>query len=110
MMDANFVRPEIGQWCMRGDKGESFKVVGRNENSRAIEVQSVDGELDEIDSEIRAALALERAEPPEDWTAPMDDVETDHLGYSETEMTAADWTQPLQTVQVEGESWEVTEP
>ena len=109
-MDANFVRPEIGQWYMRGDKGELFRVVGRDENSRAIEVQSLDGDLDEIDSEIWATLALERVEAPEDWTAPMDDVETDDLGYSETGMTAADWNEPLQALQVEGESWEETEP
>jgi len=109
-MDANFVRPEIGQWYMRGDKGQLFRVVGRDDKSRAIEVQSMDGDVDEIDSEIWATLPLQRAEPPEDWTAPVDDVETDDLGYSETEMTAADWTQPLQPLQVESESWEDTEP
>ena len=40
----------------------------------------------------------------------MDDVERDDLGYSETAMTAADWTQPLQQLRVEAESWEVAEP
>jgi hypothetical protein len=87
-----------------------FQVVGRDANSRAIEIQSFDGELDEIDAETWATLPLERAEPPEDWTGPMDDVETDDLGYSETEMAPVDFTQPLQPVRVERENWEDSEP
>ncbi len=105
-MNTYVVRPEIGQWYTRADKGEMFQVVGRDENSRAVEIQSFDGELDEIDTETWATLPLERVEPPEDWTGPVDDVETDDLGYSETEMVPADFTQLLQPVRVEGESWE----
>jgi hypothetical protein len=109
-MNTSGGRPEIGQWYRRADKGEEFRVVGRDENSRAIEIQSFDGEVDEIDVEEWEALPLERVEPPEDWTAPMDDVETDDLGYSETEMKPADWAQPLQPLAVEGEAWEEPEP
>lgn len=43
-------------------------------------------------------------------SAPLDDVETDDPGYSETEMTPPDWAQPLQPLRVEGESWENAEP
>jgi hypothetical protein len=109
-MNTSVGRPEIGQWYARGDKGELFQVVGRDDESRTIEIQSFDGEVDEIDSETWSTLPLERCEPPEDSTAPMDDVETDDLGYSETEMAPLDWTQPLQPLRVEGESWEETEP
>jgi hypothetical protein len=73
-------------------------------------VQSVSGDLDEIDSEFWATLALERVEPPEDWTAPLDDVTTDDLGYSETDMAPTNWTEALQPVKVQGESWEDAEP
>lgn len=103
-------RPEIGQWYARTDKGEVFRVVGRDDHSRTIEIQSFDGDVDEIDSETWSTLPLERSEPPEDWTAPMDDVEQDDLGYSETGMARGDWTQPLQPVKTESESWEETEP
>jgi hypothetical protein len=41
-------------------------------------------------------LELELIEPPEDWTGPVDDVERDDLGYSETDMSADDWREPLQ--------------
>lgn len=93
----------IGQWYSRWDKGEIFQVTACDEVSRTVEIQTFDGDLDEIDAETWAALPLRFAEPPEDWTGPVDDVERDDLGYSETDMTAADWTEPLQSLRAEGE-------
>jgi len=108
-MSPNLIRPEIGQWYAHTDKGELFQVVGRDDESHTIEIQYVDGDVDEVDVETWAMLALERTEPPEDETAPMDDIETDDLGYSETDMTEADWQQTLQPLKVQKESWEETE-
>lgn len=101
--------PEIGQWYARADKGQAFLVIGRDDESRAIEIQAVDGDLDEIDAETWSTLPLERIEPPEDWTAPLDDVEIDDIGYSETDMRAADWTQPLQPLAPAREAWQEPE-
>jgi hypothetical protein len=102
--------PEIGQWYLHQDKGEMFRVTGLDSGTRTIEIQSFDGDLDEIDAEAWATLSLERAAEPEDWTGPMDDVEADDLGYSETEMQAADWAEPLQPFQPRPEAWEDETP
>jgi len=109
-MNANLIRPDIGQWYAHTDKGELFQVVGRDEESRNIEIQYVDGDLDEIDAETWAVLPVERVEPPEDVTASVDDIETDDLGYSETDMTEADWEELLQPLRAQEEGWEDTEP
>ena len=61
-----------------------FKLVGHDDRWRTIEIPCFDGDLDEIDDETWNALPLERSAAPEDWTGPLDDVETDDLGYSET--------------------------
>ena len=53
-------------------------------------------------------LPLGLAEPPEDWTGPIDDVEVDDLGYSGTEMTAKDWSAPLQPFRATQEAWQDT--
>ncbi|RPI60795.1 MAG: hypothetical protein EHM50_06770, partial [Lysobacterales bacterium] len=98
--------PEIGQWYARGDKGEQFRVIGRDNESRAIEIQTFDGDIDEIDAETWGTLSLERVEPPEDSTAPLDDVELDDLGYTETAMAGADWSGPLQPLPAPREAWE----
>ncbi len=85
-------------------------MVGRDDESRNIEIQYVDGDVDEIDAETWAALPIERAEPPEDLTASLDDIETDDLGYSETDMTEADWEELLQPLRAQEEGWEDTQP
>jgi hypothetical protein len=103
-------RPEIGQWYLHQDKGEMFLVTGYDNGTRTIEIQNFDGDVDEIDAEAWSTMPLERAQPPEDWTGPLDDVEVDDLGYTETDMSAADWAEPLQSFQPQEEAWEDATP
>lgn len=107
-MNTGVGRARIGQWYLRWDKGEVFQVTGRDDRTRTIETQTFDGDLDEVDEAVWATLPLSLAEPPEDWTGPMDDIETDDLGYSETDMTPEDWVEPLNPVRTGGEAWEDT--
>ena len=95
---------QIGQWYLHRDKGEVFQVIATDERARTIEIQSFDGDVDELDEAVWQGLPLERAEPPEDWTGPIDDVQHDDLGYSETDMQAADWQEPLETVRPAAEA------
>ncbi|OGI37025.1 MAG: hypothetical protein A2V91_06155 [Candidatus Muproteobacteria bacterium RBG_16_64_10] len=60
-----------------------------------VEIQHFDGDVEELDRDSWYELDIEPIEPPEDWTGPLDDVEKDDLGYTETGMTGADWTEPL---------------
>ena len=103
-MNIGVGRARIGQWYTRWDKGEIFQVVGYDANSRTIETQTFDGDLDEVDLETWSALPLAFAEPPEDWTGPVDDVERDDLGYSETDMSGGDWAEPLRSIRAEEEA------
>lgn len=107
-MNAKIAPPRIGQWYMHLDKGESFVVTGYDGRARSIEIQSFDGDLDEIDEDTWAGLRVAPTEPPENWTGPIDDVVVDDLGYSETAMKPSDWEAPLQPLQVSGEEWEST--
>jgi hypothetical protein len=54
-----------------------------------------DGDLEEMDFDEWHQQSIEAIEPPEDWTGPVDDVERDDLGYSETDMTPEDWAEPF---------------
>jgi len=109
-MNAGVGKAEIGEWYTRADKGEVFQVVGIDERAHTIEIQVFDGDLDEIDEETWGALPLERCAPPEDWTGPVDEVEPDDLGYSDTAMRPADWREPLQPVRPGEESWSGVPP
>jgi hypothetical protein len=63
-------RARVGQWYQREDQDEIFLVTGYDDRSRTIEIQSFNGDLDEIDDATWRTLPLELAEPPEEWTTP----------------------------------------
>lgn len=63
--------PVIGDWYRRPGSG-LFEVVAIDEADRTIEVQHFDGTVAEIDVDTWREMYLEEAEPPEDWTGPMD--------------------------------------
>lgn len=71
--------PEIGNWYSHRDKGQMFQVVAVDLEEDYIEIQHFDGDVDELDLDSWHAMPLERAEAPEDWTGPVDDVETEEL-------------------------------
>lgn len=56
---------QIGQWYANLDTGGLFFVTGYDEKSRTIEVQSVDGDVSEIEEETWGTLALRFSEQPE---------------------------------------------
>jgi len=69
-------------------------VTSIDENTANIEIQYFDGTIDEIDHNNWFALDIERIEPPEDWTGPMDNIEKDDLNPVGTEMQREDWGTP----------------
>lgn len=108
-MNTGVGRARVGQWYARLDKGEIFQVTSLDDESHTIEIQTFDGDLDEIDGDAWASMPLIFAERPEDWTGPVDGVQRDDLGYSETDMTGADWSEPLKTLRAAGQAedeWE----
>jgi hypothetical protein len=100
------LKPEVGQWYRHLDKGEVFLVVGVDEDTGTIEMQSFGGDVDEIDRDSWDAMPLARAEQPEDWTGPVDDVERDDLGYADAEAVLPNLTQPPEPLSIE--AWDDT--
>jgi len=108
-MNERVGKARIGQWYRHLDKGEEFVVTGYDDRSGAIEIQSFDGDVDEIEANAWSALPLELAEAPEDWTGPFD-VDTADIDALETEMRPANWAEPLQPIEAGEESWQDTTP
>ncbi len=82
-------------------------MISVDETSRTLELQHFDGDVEEIESDDWYRMTLELAAPPEDWTGPVDDVERDDLGYTETDMGKTDWREPLEENPRQAvESWE----
>jgi hypothetical protein len=65
---------------LRRDTGETFLVTDYDDEAGTVEIQTSDGDLDELDEEVWQSLSLTLAEPPQDWTGPIDaDIEEDDL-------------------------------
>lgn len=90
--------PIVGNWYQHLDKGQCFEVVAVDQDEGIVEIQTFDGDLEAIGLDDWYDLDLELIEEPEDWTGPLDDIERDDLGYSETDMEPSDWAQPLQEI------------
>jgi hypothetical protein len=87
--------PIEGNWYEHLDKGYKFEIVAVDQDSRVVEIQHFDGDVEEIDLDTWYDLDIEGIETPEDWTGPVDDIERDDLGYTETEMESEDWSGSL---------------
>ncbi|MGA2777874.1 MAG: DUF6763 family protein [Steroidobacteraceae bacterium] len=105
-MNTGVGHAQIGQWYLNADQGQIFQVTGLDADSSTIEIQTFDGDVDEIDEDSWFAMPLGLAEQPEDWTGPVDSVDVDDLGYSETELTANDSETPLQRLNAARKPWE----
>ncbi len=90
------LKPAVAQWYRHLDKGQQFYVTAIDDRDGTVEIQHFDGDVEEMDLDDWRELEIEAIEPPEDWTGPVDDVERDDLGYSETDMTEEDWSEPLE--------------
>jgi hypothetical protein len=95
--------PVVGNWYQHLDKGQKFEVVAVDEENALVEIQYFDGDMDELGLDVWHGLDIEPIEVPEDWTGPLDDVERDDLGYTETDMQPDDWTASVSEVKPTGE-------
>ena len=89
------LKPVVSQWYRHLDKGQQFYVTALDEEEGAVEIQYFDGDVGEMELDDWHELEIEPIESPEDWTGPVDDVEHDDLGYTETDMKPEDWDEPL---------------
>jgi hypothetical protein len=69
--------PVPGQWYENLEEEESFRVLSVDEDSELVEIEYLDGDIEEIDLETWHEMDLERTEEPEGWTGSADEDEED---------------------------------
>ena len=77
--------PKVGRWYRRLDDEQLFKVASIDEDDGLIEIKTVDGEVEELDSTEWVELDLEAAEEPEDYVDPDDDSDEDEAADDDEE-------------------------
>jgi Family of unknown function (DUF6763) len=61
--------PVVGQWYENIDENENFRVLSVDEDAELIEIEYLDGDIEEIDLESWRELDLDKIEEPEGWAA-----------------------------------------
>ncbi len=77
--------PVLHRWYKDIENDLTFKVVAIDSEDQSVEVQYKDGDIGEYDLDTWYNSTFDYIEAPEDWSAPYGDLETDDLGYSDTD-------------------------
>ena len=59
--------PVVGQWYENIDENESFRVLSVDEDAELIEIEYLDGDIEELDLETWQELDLDKIDEPEGW-------------------------------------------
>ena len=60
--------PVTGQWYENLEEEESFRVLSVDEDSELVEIEYLDGDIEELDIEAWHEMDLDRIEEPEGWS------------------------------------------
>jgi Family of unknown function (DUF6763) len=69
--------PVVGKWYRDLEEDESFLVLSVDEDQELIEIQHIDGDIEEIDLDAWAEMDVEPGEEPEGWSGSSDDEDDD---------------------------------
>src|SRR3984885_1636333 len=67
--------PAVGQWYENIDENESFRVLSVDEDAELVELEYLDGDIEEIDLETWHELDLEKITEPEGWAGSAEEEE-----------------------------------
>ena len=77
--------PVPGQWYENLEEEESFRVLSVDEDSELLEIEYLDGDIEEIDLETWHEMDLERIEEPEGWSESDDEDADEDEDWEEDE-------------------------
>jgi hypothetical protein len=60
--------PVVGQWYENIDENDSFRVLSVDEDAELIEIEYLDGDIEEVDLDTWAEFDLDKIEQPEGWS------------------------------------------
>lgn len=69
--------PVKGQWYENVEEDETFRVLSVNEDAELVEIEYLDGDIEELDIDSWHEMDLERIEEPEGWAAEDSDDDED---------------------------------
>jgi hypothetical protein len=82
--------PVVGQWYQNAEEEETFRVLTVDEDAELVEIEYLDGDIEELDLEEWHELDLELTQEPEGWSED-DDEDDEDWEEEEDEEDEDDW-------------------
>ena len=83
--------PVAGQWYENIDENESFRVLSVDEDSELVEIEYLDGDIEEIDLDTWQELDLDKIDQPEGWSGEDDEEEDEEEDEDDDKDDLEDW-------------------
>ena len=83
--------PVPGQWYQNLEEEESFRVLSVDEDSERLEIEYLDGDIEELDLEAWHEMDLERIDEPEGWSDDDEESDEDEEWDEEDDEDDDDW-------------------
>jgi hypothetical protein len=96
----NKISPEVGCWYKELQQGILFEVVAVDDAEQTIETQMIDGALAEYDMDSWREMLIETIEEPEDWRAGYELSSEDYLDPGDT-YKPEEWSNPLNLIETD---------
>ncbi len=101
--------PVPGQWYENLEDEESFRVLTVDEDSELVEIEYLDGEIEEIDLETWHEMDLDRTDEPEGWAESDEDDDEDEEEEEEEEDEDEDEDDDWDDDEDDDEDWDEEE-
>ena len=86
--------PAKGQWYQNVEEDETFRVLSVDEDAELVEIEYLDGDIEEMDIDTWHEMDLEKIEEPEGWADKDDEEDEDEdedLDEDEDDDEDDDW-------------------
>jgi hypothetical protein len=83
--------PAKGQWYENIEENESFRVLSVDEDAETVEIEYLDGDIEEIDLDAWAELDLDKIDEPEGWAGSENDEDDEDEEEEEDEDLDETW-------------------
>ena len=83
--------PVPSQWYENLEEEEQFRVLSVDEDSELVEIEYLDGDIEEIDLETWHEMDLEKIQEPEGWSESDDEDTDEDEEWDEEEDEDDDW-------------------
>ena len=95
------IRPVVGNWYQDSELGSIFEVVAYDEDEQTVEIQHLDGEIEEYDLDTWQEMTIAGIEPPEDWRSGFELAQED-AELSDEPIHPEDWSGALNQIEPDG--------